>query len=201
MPFKSNGRFHLGGKVTVTPSDVLKKVVDNVIPVFKAKGIKPCVIIPPTPRYLFSPCCSDSSHCTNANDSNFAEQMLSGLLHQRTELIHQLVQSGLSNFKVLDSCCMTDCAATASIPERIASLKKTTWSDGVHLTSEGYKYLAQRAIACLKGLIYNPKTKTKKSAYFRRGFRSPIGSALPRLRSAPVAGSSDFPPHAPIGSG
>jgi hypothetical protein len=118
LPFKSNGRFHLGGKVTVTSADVLKKVVHNVIPVLKAKGNKPCVIVPPTPRYLFSCCCSDSSHCTNANDSNFAEQMLSGFLRQRTELIRQLVQSGLSNFKVLDSCCTTDCAATASILER-----------------------------------------------------------------------------------
>jgi hypothetical protein len=45
LPFKSNGRFHLGGKVVVTPTDVFKKLVDNVIPVFKAKGNKPCVIL------------------------------------------------------------------------------------------------------------------------------------------------------------
>ncbi len=163
------------------------------------------MIVPPTPRYLFSRCCSDSSHCTNANDSNFAEQILSGFLRQRTELIRQLVQSGLSNFKVLDSCCTTDCAATASIPERLAALKKTTWNDGVHHTVDGYKNLAQRSIACLKGLIKNPKTKTKKSAYFWRGFRSPVGSALPRPRTAsvsvpppvPIAGGSrGIPPHA-----
>ncbi len=40
LPFKSNGRFHLGGKVTVTPADVFKKVVDNVILALKAKGNK-----------------------------------------------------------------------------------------------------------------------------------------------------------------
>ncbi len=200
LPFKSNGRFHLGGKVTVTPASVFKKVVDNVIPALKAKGNKPCVVVPPTPRYLFSRCCSDSSHCTNANDSNFAEQMLSGFLRQRTELIRQLVQSGLSNFKVLDSGCTTDCSATASIPERLAALKKTTWNDSVHHTVDGYKNLAQRSIACLKSLIENPKTKTK-NAYFWRGFRSPVGSALPRPHTASVTASVPVPPHLPIASG
>jgi hypothetical protein len=107
LPFKSNERFHLGGKVTITPPPVFRKLVDNVIPIFKAKGNKPCVIIPPIPRCLFSRCCGDVSHCTNVSDSNFAETMLTGFLRQRTDLICQLVQSGLTNFKVLDSCCTT----------------------------------------------------------------------------------------------
>jgi hypothetical protein len=123
-----------GGKVTVTPPPVFRKLVDNVIPIFKAKGNKPCVIIPPIPRCLFSRCCGDVSHCTNVSDSNFAETMLTGFLRQRTDLIRQLVQSGLTNFKVLDSCCTTSCAATASVSDRIAALQKTTWSDGIHYT-------------------------------------------------------------------
>ncbi len=31
----------------------LKKLVENVVPVFKAQGTKPCVIVKPMPRYLF----------------------------------------------------------------------------------------------------------------------------------------------------
>jgi hypothetical protein len=200
LPFKSNGRFHLGGKVTVTPNNIFKKVVENIIPVIKAKGNKPCVIIPPTPRYLFSRCCSDSGHCTNASDSNFAEQMLSGFLRQRAELIRQLVQSGLSNFKVLDSCCTTDCSATASVTERLAALQITTWNDGVHQTVDGYKNLATRSTACLKTLFENPKTKTK-NAYFWRGFRSPVGSSLPRPRMASATASVIASPHMPTASG
>jgi hypothetical protein len=111
LPFKSNGRFHLGGKVTVTPPDIFRKLVDSVIPIFKAKGNKPCVIIPPIPRCLFSRCCGDTSHCTNADDGNFVETMVTGFLCQRTDMIRQLAQSGLNNFKVLDSCCTTNCAA------------------------------------------------------------------------------------------
>jgi hypothetical protein len=97
------------GKVVTMPKDIFKKVVDNVIPIFKAKGSKPCVIIPPLPRYLFSRCCNDDSHCTDANEGTYAKQLLAGFLQLRTDLIRQLVQSGLSNFKVLDSCCMTSC--------------------------------------------------------------------------------------------
>jgi hypothetical protein len=96
------------------------------------------------------------------NDSNFAETMLSGFLRQRTELIRQLVQSGLTNFRVLDSCCTTSCAATASISERIAALQKTTWSDGIHYTKDGYRHLAERTLACLKVLLDSPKNKTKR---------------------------------------
>jgi hypothetical protein len=68
LPFKSNGRYHLGGKVTPTPLDIFKKVIEHVLPILKAKGDKSCIIIPPLPRYLFTRCCSDRSHCTNAGE-------------------------------------------------------------------------------------------------------------------------------------
>jgi hypothetical protein len=47
LPFRSDGIFHLGGKIVTTPLDIFKKIVVNVIPILKAKGAKPCVIIPP----------------------------------------------------------------------------------------------------------------------------------------------------------
>ncbi len=150
------------------------------IPVFKAKGNKPCVIVPPFPRYLFSRCCNDESHCTNASEENYAEQLLSGFVQLRTDLIRQLVQSGLTEFKVLDSCCTTSCATTANIPERIESLRKTTWMNGIHFNKEGNIHLVNRAISCLKGLITSPKKKTRKGTFFWRGFQSLNGSTLPR---------------------
>jgi hypothetical protein len=36
LPFYSDGKYHLGGKVVITPTDVFKKVVNNVLPIFKA---------------------------------------------------------------------------------------------------------------------------------------------------------------------
>jgi hypothetical protein len=176
LPFKSNGRFHFGGKVVTTPNDIFKKVVESVIPIFKVKDNTPCVTVPPLPRYLFSRCCNDESHCTNAKEENFAENLLAGFLQLRTDLIRQLVQSGLTNFKVLDSCCTTSCEKTAIIPERIVSLKETTKKDGVHFTEKGNGSLAARAISCLRSLLSAPKKTKKKNTYFWRGFRSPVGS-------------------------
>ncbi len=60
LPFFSNGKHHLGGKVLTTPPEVFKKVVENVIPVIREKGNKPCVILPPLSQYLFASCCSDT---------------------------------------------------------------------------------------------------------------------------------------------
>jgi hypothetical protein len=138
------------------------------------------VIVPPLPRYLFSRCCRDKNHCTNAMDSGYAEQLLSGFLRLRNDLIKLLVQSGLTDFKVLDACCTTDCKQTADIPERLSSLRETACQDGVHFSTTGYKHLAERATSCLKGLLTRPKTKKKGGTYFWRGFRSPNGSDVPR---------------------
>jgi hypothetical protein len=51
------------------------------------------------------------------NEKDFPEKMLSGFLNLRNELIRYLVQHGLTDFKVLDLCCNTGCATTASVPE------------------------------------------------------------------------------------
>jgi hypothetical protein len=48
LPFKSNGMFHLGGKVFVTPCEIFERILENVVPSMKATGSKPSVIIPPT---------------------------------------------------------------------------------------------------------------------------------------------------------
>jgi hypothetical protein len=117
LPFKSNGKFHLAGKTVVTSSEIFKKTVENTIPIIKAAGNKPCVIIPPLPRYLFSRCCSDKNHCTNADEKDFKEAMLAGFVHLKNELIKHLVRLGVVNFKVMDSCCVTTCSTTANISD------------------------------------------------------------------------------------
>ncbi len=60
LPFKSNGKFHYGGKILVVPNDLFKKLVVAILPILKAKGDKPCVILPPLHRSLFTRCCNDT---------------------------------------------------------------------------------------------------------------------------------------------
>jgi hypothetical protein len=188
LPFKSNGTFHLGGRVTSTPIGTLKKVIEHVLPILKAKGNKACIIIPPLPRYLFSRCCNDKSHCTNTEEKDFPEKLLSGFIQQRNELIKSLVQNGLTNFKVLDACCVTMCATTASISDRLNELRNVAAGDGVHFNANGYQNLAQRTISCLRSIMTEKPKSARKHTFFRRGYRSMHGSmatSATRLTLAP----------------
>jgi hypothetical protein len=136
-----------------------------------------CVIIPPMPRYLFTRCCNDPSHCTNANDKEYSQSLLTDFLQLRQSLIGQLVSKGLSNFKVLDTCCTTTCTSTATTANRLVELRKVTAKDDVHFIAQVYVNMANRASACLKTLLSAaPRTK-KASIHFWCGFKSPIGAA------------------------
>jgi hypothetical protein len=178
LPFRSNGKYHLGGKVVVAPSEIFRRVLENVIPVLKEKGNKPCVIVPPLLRYLFAWCCSDKGHCTNMHEKDYQDTLMSGFIQLRTSLIKQLVSHGLTNFKVMDSCCATNCSLTASISERIVELRKVT---------SRYRNIAERSIACISTMLAGESKLTsqqKPTVHFWRGIRSPRGSLLPKLGSS-----------------
>jgi hypothetical protein len=67
------------------------------------------------------------------------------------------------------------------IPANITIIKLCVYnSDGVQLTADGHKTLANRVIGCLKTLLATPKKKTGQSTYFWRGFRSRRSSLTPR---------------------
>jgi hypothetical protein len=162
MPFKSNGRFHLGGNVVVAPPDIFKDVINKVLPILSAKGDKPCVIIPPLPRFLFARCCNDPDHCTNATDKDFSKTLLAGFTEIRNLLIRYLVSAGLTNFRVMDICCTTSCSITACADERLKSLRSVTAKDGVHYVDVGYKNLVGRYIDCLSKMLSRESFTPKK---------------------------------------
>jgi hypothetical protein len=177
LPFKMGGRFHFGGKVVTTPPEIFKKTVESIVPIIMKKGGNPGVIIPPLPRGLFSRCCKDDGHCTNVNDENFAAELLSGFIGLRTDLIRHLVKAGISNFKVLDACCVTNCVTTANLPEQLEGLQKVTLADGIHFNQDGYSNMVDRAFKCIETMSSSPKTK-RISTHFWRGFRSPKGAVI-----------------------
>jgi hypothetical protein len=159
---------------------VQKSVVNKVLPIISAKGNKPCVIIPPLPRYLFARCCNDPDHCTNATDTNFSKKLLTGFTEMRNALIRQLVSAGLNNFRVMDVCCTTTCSVTACTDDRLKGLKSVTAKDGVHFVDAGYKNLADRCMDCLSKMLSHeshiPEKTGKLTSFFWRGFRSTRGS-------------------------
>jgi hypothetical protein len=81
--------------------------MEAIMPILlEAKGL-PCDILPPLPRYLFARCCDDDGHCTNFGKPEFEQSLLAGYIQLRNWLIRTLVQRGLKNFKVMDTCCAT----------------------------------------------------------------------------------------------
>jgi hypothetical protein len=122
LPYKSDGRFHLGGKIVISSPDIFSKTIDAIMPILRATQDIPCVIIPPLPRYLFARCCDDAGHCTNFNQPDFVQNLLSGFIQLRNLLIRSLVQKGLKNFIVFDTCCVTMCKTTANIAERVSEM-------------------------------------------------------------------------------
>ncbi len=176
LPFKSHGKFHLGGNVVVSQPEVFKKIVEEILPILHEKGNTPSVIVPPIPRYLFSRCCSDPGHYTNASKTDHCENLLTGFLQQRNNFIKILVSAGVKNFKVLDACCTTTCVTTANTETRIADLKQVTAQDGIHCVAAGYWNLVMRCLACLRTLLAEPPRSDKAVSHFWRGFKSSKGS-------------------------
>jgi hypothetical protein len=210
LPFKSNGRYHLGGDVVVTPPDIFAEVIKKVIPLLKSTGCKPSVIIPPLPRYLFARCCNDTEHCTNAASPHFCKSLLTGFTEMRNGLIRQLVASGLTNFRVMDICCTTECPVTACAEERIKGLRSVTAKDGVHFVNAGYKNLAGRCVECLSKMFgkelentgTDHRRKGAPTSFFWRGFRSLCGSSRPKKFQGWIPGTQGpSNPSVPIARG
>jgi hypothetical protein len=145
-------------------------------PILAAKRDTNCVIIPPMPRYLFTRCCNDPGHCINANEKEYSQSLLTDFLQLRHCLIRQLVSRGLTNFKVLNTCCTTTCTCTATTTNRLAELRKVTAKGGVHFIAQGYVNMANRTSACLQTLMAATPRTRKGSIHFWRGFKSPNGA-------------------------
>jgi hypothetical protein len=181
LPYKSNGRFHFGGKIVTSSPETFGKTIDAIMPVLRAVEGKPIVIIPPLPQYLFARCCADAGHCTNFGQPDFAQNLLFGFIQLRNLLIRSLVQKGLKNFKVLDTCCVTTCKTTANLNDRVIEMRKVTSKDGVHFVAAGYGNLAARVTASLIALAAAPRRENKSTVHFWRGFKSDIGSLKPKV--------------------
>jgi hypothetical protein len=181
LPYKSGGRFHLGGKVVTSPQEIFTKTLEAIMPILQeAKGL-PCIILPPLPRYLYARCCEDDGHCTNFGKPEFEQSLLAGYIQLRNWMIRTLVQRGLKNFKVMDTCCATSCKNTANIQDRLKLLRGVTAKDSVHFVSGGYANMAARTLVCLAAMLDSPQKSQNPSTHFWRGFKSVRGSQTGKL--------------------
>jgi hypothetical protein len=158
-----------------------KKIVDGIIPIILAKREAVGLVVPPLPRYLFTGCCDQNDHCRNITDVEHPRKLLADIICLRNSLKKIVISHGLTNVRVLDSCCVTKCTATANTEMRLAALRDVMSHDGVHYISEGYANLAENCAVAIKDMVRKSETASLNSGqqkFFWRGFRSPIGAKI-----------------------
>jgi hypothetical protein len=192
LPVKgSGGGYHLPGEVGVCNDQIFGKLVDAVIPVLDVTKGCMRIVIPPQPRYLYSPCCNDRNHCTNVGSAAHAVSLLTSTIHLRAVLKKKLNAMLRGGHWIPDSTIMLVESEDKVATDRLADLKRVSNSDGVHFTHEGYRNWAF-AITKIVGDLQNsisdslfPKQdaasisiagSSGQGRHFWRGFCSPTGS-------------------------
>jgi hypothetical protein len=179
LAYKSSGRYHLAGNVVVCPVTIFKKTLENTGSLFLAKKNSTLVVVPPLPRYLFAGCCKQADHCANVTKPEHASKILSDAIGLRNSLKKFVPGLGLSNCRVLDTCCVTDCIPPANVDNRIEALRAVTAKDGVHFSDIGYDRMVKHIMQIpAKPHIATSVRSTSGTAkvHYWRGFRSPVGS-------------------------
>jgi hypothetical protein len=152
LPYKSNGRFHMAGNVTVSPLSVFKKNIEATLPIFSAKKNACMVVIPPLPRYMFSSCCNAANHCPNVKASGHPDKILGDLSVLRNCLIKLIVS--FSNVRVTDLCIATTCTPTSNTNTRFTLLREVCAPDGVYFSDTGYSNMAANCINCMMSISH-----------------------------------------------
>jgi len=190
MPIREGGGYHLPGTVEVCKDDIFVKLVELVQPVLDAVESTIRLVIPPQPRYLYSPCCSDRSHCSNVGQNSHAENLLAGCFRLRSILKRKLSVSGAAIPPwVMDTCCGVH-GTEKTVIEKQEVLKQISSYDGVHLTAEGNGNVAKNICGAIKNLQNGTQGKAismsraaavhvagAEPRHFWKGFSSPVGSA------------------------
>ena len=139
-PVKMGGGYHLAGEVGVCSDSIFGKQIDTVMPLLEVMDVPYRVVIPPQPRYLYSGCCQDESHCTNLGQQGHAEKLMGEILHLREVLKRKLVSKLEGRFWVTDSCMATNVASDKTAKDRAESLRAVSAKDGVHFTQRGARF-------------------------------------------------------------
>jgi len=186
LPVKMAGRYHILGEVTTVTKELLTCILKKLKPVLDLlPGVKIC--ISPLPRYLHTPCCKDLEHCVGTEQLTHAAELLGQVAKVRKHLKDHLT-SVHANMFVPDFLTMMfpGCSTHDSVSQ---ALKHLTMSDGVHLTKEGYRLLADTVNHYIENkiasscVVSGPGAGEKPAAYYWRGFSSPVGAARPERKA------------------
>jgi hypothetical protein len=187
LPFKANGRYHMGGKVCVCSRDNVVQTLYSSREIFaQVQGRK--IVLPPLPRYLYTPCCEDPTHCTGTGTSEHIRDTIESSVGLRKHIQDGLVKSGVTDFSVPDL--LQQMLGEKSDFNRMGEkLRPLTSDDSVHLTVAGYARVAdivQKTIESTKDaaeITVPGDVPMPKPGFYWRGFMSPVGSMRVKLGS------------------
>jgi hypothetical protein len=209
LPYKVNGKYHMAGEVKVCNWDSFKALLGSLKPILgKIPGL--IVFHSPIARYLYTGCCQDPDHCLNVDTDGYVKNLIRETIALRNVCISELQHMGVKNFIVPDLMAGLLPACTG-IGEYAKAFKHLIAQDGVHLTQEGYKKLAQIIIESSKnqktavdlsasgsGALITPGLKLQ-SSYYWRGFSSPVGTPRPSNKTEAYklthGGGGKWPPN------
>jgi hypothetical protein len=193
MPYKVDGKYHLGVQVKVCSWPVFRTLVTALKPALETIKGK-LIFLSPLPRYLHHGCCKDEEHCVGVGTSPYMETNLREIIALRNICIDQLEIMGMKTFLVPDMIPGMMPACTG-IKEYCTALSHLTAADGVHLTQEGYRKVADTIVdskftakpptaACpiVPGSSHGGNARVQCEFYWR-GFMSPVGTARPKNKA------------------
>jgi hypothetical protein len=195
---KEGGKYHMPGPVVTCNDDTFRKIIKMLAPVLLSAQNADKILIPPLPRYLFTPCCSLPAHCTNFHSETYAENALGGLSKLRNILKKECASMGVRNVWVLDGI-----GALLGTPpgesygtnrEILSDLRDTLAKDGVHLERSGNIKVTKSIGLCFAKLrsgkindgtfMSSPVSgRAQSRSFYWRGFSSPVGDLIGRTSS------------------
>jgi len=184
LPVKSGGKFHMYGKVCIGSKESLVNVLEKIVPVLRSvNGLK--IVLPPLPRYLYSPCCQIPGHCEGLQEPGYVPELLCKTRGIR-KIIRDHLHTRVGDIWVPDTVTTltTDGGVTDPVPDNIRHLFGT---DGVHLSRDGATHYADIVKELINEKISAACVVSGKGAvmeYFWRGFVSPVGSNRPSNQGA-----------------
>jgi hypothetical protein len=138
----TDGRYHVPGSLITTPLSIVRKTLQNCESIVKTAKKARIILVGPSPRYVSGRCCDDETHLENYNSPDYETEILTGIETVNRALEKWAVDHDL-DYTLLDP---TEHSVPADFPlgERVTPDGSAWWAntDPVHLSTEGYRFLA-----------------------------------------------------------
>jgi len=134
-PFKQDGRFHILGEVNLAGVEVVKDMVSESLPILRALGNTPVIVVTPMMRYMTNTCCVERTHCTNFYKEDYVDTIQRGLSAINRQIRGLLHNKGFKNVRT---------ASVNGFWKKGERGQGELWGDDpVHPTQTAYRLIAE----------------------------------------------------------